>query len=240
MTCSEFEPRLDEFMDDTLSSTQMSALQAHADSCPHCAEQLRIARQMTALFNEMLPEIDVPLEVQAGWRRAIRNETRKRTHWLRYVASIAAVFAVLGVSFMAVRKPSDTPVNAAAVNLADAWIVNASESAVLEKDGAMAAGEADAQADGIPMREYNMTVEDLDASIAQISDLAVEYEASVDAQRFESEGVPCANIYIGLPSDNLTDFLSAASYLDVAGTMNDTFDAADKGEITLMLVLRTT
>lgn len=97
MTCAEIVGLLDRLMDGELSEEERRELEAHGESCPTCAEQIRATLQMKALFEEMEPEVDVPLAAQAKWRRAIREDAaqRRRKRLTRWVGSVAAALVVL-------------------------------------------------------------------------------------------------------------------------------------------------
>ena len=57
-------------------------------------------------------------------------------------------------------------------------------------------------------------VADVDQACGRVLDLLNEYEGAADVQRLEDGG---ANIYVEIPSDNASDFLTAALPLDASG-----------------------
>ena len=97
MDCTQVNGMLDMLMDDALSDEQRSAMEAHGRECPACAAAIRSTLQMKALFAQMEPEIDVPLEAQARWRGAVRQEAKpaKPIRLRRWIASVAAAAVVL-------------------------------------------------------------------------------------------------------------------------------------------------
>lgn len=97
MTCAEIGGLLDRLLDGELSEAERRELEAHGETCPACAAEIRAALQMKALFEEMEPEVDVPLEVQARWRRAVREDAaqRRRKRLTRWIGSAAAALVVL-------------------------------------------------------------------------------------------------------------------------------------------------
>lgn len=139
MTCEELNGLLDQLMDGELSDGQRRAMYAHGANCPDCAAAIRSAEQLKALFDEMEPEVDVPLEAQARWRSAVRAESKRRNgkRLYRWIASAAAAVVVLvGVSL--------------AVNLRGApkqaqneALIVAEQAAELDEAGYDAAYEAD-------------------------------------------------------------------------------------------------
>ena len=97
MDCTQVNGMLDMLMDDALSDEQRSAMEAHGRECPACAAAIRSTLQMKALFAQMEPEIDVPLEAQARWRGAVRQAAKpqKPGQLRRWIASVAAAAVVL-------------------------------------------------------------------------------------------------------------------------------------------------
>ena len=47
----------------------MGQMEAHADECAKCAEELNAGRQLVQMLRGLDDEIVVPLDVQAGWRQ---------------------------------------------------------------------------------------------------------------------------------------------------------------------------
>ena len=97
MTCEELNGLLDRLMDGELTEDERRAMTEHGAGCPDCAEAIRATLQMKALFEEMEPEVDVPLAAQAKWRGAVREEAaRQKKHRLtRWIGSAAAAVVVL-------------------------------------------------------------------------------------------------------------------------------------------------
>lgn len=100
MNCVEVNDLLDQLMDGELSDGQRRALEAHGQTCAQCAGAIRATLQMKALFEQMEPEVDVPLQAQARWRGAVREAARaqRRKRLIRWAATAAAaVVALVGV-----------------------------------------------------------------------------------------------------------------------------------------------
>lgn len=97
MNCKEFRALLDDLMDGALDERQLREMQAHARECPACAGELRSATRLKALFEQLEPELDVPLAAQARWRGAVREEARlrRRKRLIRWAGSVAAGIVVL-------------------------------------------------------------------------------------------------------------------------------------------------
>ena len=296
MDCSRIDSRLDEWMDGLLPDDQLDEIEAHAAGCPECAKKLRATRQLREMLTEMPDELDVPLEVQAKWRNAVKTEARKGAARRLYRFAGAAA-AVLVVAFGAVFAFRSGPMNPKAMLSANSAMEveqeetamgSASAVAAIEADGqlvgrsvmddapAVAAVESDGQAterqamsdtsasqeitdddlaedsmelfamedsamDEVsdesfaPMQEIEMTVGDLDKACARLRDLASEYEGSIDEQRFEANGVQCANLYVDLPYGNAGEFLEAALKL---GAPDDPEISIGDGT-SLLMVLKT-
>jgi hypothetical protein len=105
MDCTQVNSMLDMLMDDALSDEQRSAMEAHGRECPACAAAIRSTLQMKALFAQMEPEIDVPLEAQARWRGAVRQAAKPQKpgqlrRWIVSVAAVAVVLVGVGAAMM--------------------------------------------------------------------------------------------------------------------------------------------
>ena len=103
VTCTQFDGLLDRLMDGQLTEEERRAMDAHAQTCPTCARAMRSTLEMKALFDEMEPEVDVPLAAQARWRSAIRDDAgrlrrKRRMRW--FASAAAAVVVLVGVGLM--------------------------------------------------------------------------------------------------------------------------------------------
>ena len=112
----------------------------------------------------------------------------------------------------------------------------AAGGALIEADGA--AMMMDASRRSSAMHEVEMVVEELDQACEYVNDLVEEYEGTADEQRFEADGVPCANLYIELPAENAGDFIRAAAHYDRSGGDVSRLSFDGDGDVSLLLVLR--
>ena len=112
----------------------------------------------------------------------------------------------------------------------------AAGGALIEADGAAMMMDASRRSSG--MREVEMVVEDLDRACEYMRDLVDEYEGSADIQRFDADGVPCANLYIEMPAGNAEEFLRAAAHYDTSGAEISADGFEGEGDISMLLVLR--
>ena len=107
MSCERFMGQLDAYLDGALTAEEMRQMEAHADECAKCAEELNAGRQLVQMLRGLDDGIVVPLDVQAGWRRAVRKEisAKKRKNWYRVLGTVAAALVVMIGSTFAMRGP---------------------------------------------------------------------------------------------------------------------------------------
>ena len=105
MSCERFMDQLDAYLDGALTAEEMRQMEAHADGCAKCAEELNAGRQLVQMLRGLDDEIVVPLDVQAGWRRAVRREisAKKRKRLYRALGTVAAALVVMIGSTLALR-----------------------------------------------------------------------------------------------------------------------------------------
>ena len=190
MNCGEANALLDALMDDALTQEQRSALEAHAQACPDCAAAMRATEQMKALFNQMEPEVDVPLKTQAAWRGAVREEAgrRRRARLYRRIASAAAAAVALvgiGLAFNLRGTPKD---NAAMLSEAPSERIVAAESG----------GNADSTAMPVMLKAAGEAAEYAAAGSAVVeADGAYESDSDDEAEAFDAAmEAPAADSFI--------------------------------------------
>lgn len=108
-SCETFQSLLDAYLDNELDNDTRSQMDQHAKACPECGAQLDAATRLLTLCAEMDEGLAVPLDVQAGWRAAVRVEAeRKRKsgsyRWIGRLGSVAAALVVLVGGTMAFRN----------------------------------------------------------------------------------------------------------------------------------------
>lgn len=262
MNCEQIDRWLDAMMDGEIDAKDMNALEQHCQSCAECAEKLKLNRLMMGMLSEMAPEIDVPLTAQAAWRGAVKAEAGKvrRMRLYRIAGGVAAALVVAVGATFALRTsprnmPSETTIQAAMPEAAEVMMEAeeaeyADQAVMMSEPYAAGAGEARIEADGAAMQmdvsrkaggamhEVEMVVEDLERACEYMRDLVDEYEGSADFQRFDADGVPCANLYIELPAGNAGEFLRAAAHYDTSGAVIDADGFEGDGDISILLVLR--
>lgn len=124
---------LDAFIDGELSPEQAAAMQAHLSTCSDCQAYWEAALAIRDAF-PTAEDADVPAGFADGVMAAIRLDSRKKrkTHWARVLAPLAACFAIVvvlriapmggntteGASLMAVDRAA-APAEDSAAGLAD-------------------------------------------------------------------------------------------------------------------------
>ena len=259
MNCTQMDQYLDAMMDGTLDDGAMQAVEAHCRDCAACAEKLKVTRQMMRVFDEMAPEMDVPLTAQTAWRGAIKRESgrSRQRRLIRYAGGIAAALVVAIGATLALKMPAknDALTQAREADMAAGLAVT--DEALIEADGAAEAYDMDfdeAEASEVqtntfskaaaapmaaaaaPMREIVLTVENVDRVCDYAQDLVSEYAGDIDVQRYDEDGVACANLYIDLPAANSAEFIEAMRHFD----RSDARDASEDidGETSILLVLK--
>ena len=152
MICKDVSGMLDRLMDGELTADERRELEAHGRQCPECAEEIRAAFEMKALFEEALPEVDVPLAAQAKWRGAVREAAKqdRKKKWTRWIGSAAAAVVVLagvGLALNGSLAPKQEAAQKLAVVQEAAEADGAAEANEVEY-AAEAVNEADAAAGG--------------------------------------------------------------------------------------------
>lgn len=253
MDCTQMDRYLDMMLDGTLDGDDLHAVEDHCQTCAECARKLEANRLMMRAFEDMPPELDVPLDTQAAWRNAVKREASaaKRRRSYRWVGGIAAVLAVAAVASFALKAPTrSAPVEQGMMVTAE----YSADAAFIETDGAAGRNDAGVEealeeafeeeasapmldkAASAPMHEIDMVVEDVERACLYAQDLAQEYEGAIDIQRYDLDGVSCANLYIELPAANCAEYVEAMGHFDRSGTTID--PAAFDGESSILLVLK--
>lgn len=120
MNCEAFKDHIDAYIDGGLESAARLEMEKHAEKCEPCMKLLEEARALGQLLAEM-SEVDVPLQAQAAWRRAVREEARAKKKpsavWMRGIASIAAALVVLAAGTIGMRMDQDIPASYDGISL---------------------------------------------------------------------------------------------------------------------------
>lgn len=201
MKCDDFLSMIDAYIDGELSGDALAEMQSHAASCADCRAQMKAAELLRDALSDFDDDLTVPIGVQAAWRRAVRNESRK-TNLRRHMRGICAVAAALVVVLGCVLMFNND-------RFADQRILDEGGENIM-----MIAADGDlAESAALPesysaVRKY--AVEDIEAADQLIRNLSAEYEASHVEQYAVGEDAAYA---VKLPMDYQEDFLNALSIL---------------------------
>lgn len=209
MTCSEFDHLLDRYIDGELNEAQREEVRGHAAQCGECSEKLKAAEELRDILSHMDDDISVPLPAQAAWRKAVREEAKRKKMKSLYAAvgAIAAVCVLtLGISTMMQEKP----VEIASVQRVETDGVTEQTSL----DGVMAARSME-MARSAEYVERTVNVENVDEALGYLKDIAAEYGAEIEREAQSAQGV---NVFLQVPGDGAEDFISA---VDAIGKETD-------------------
>ena len=231
MNCEELRARLDAYIDGELSQEEQRAFEAHAAACADCGRELEMAKLVRDALGEMDDEVAVPLNVQAGWRNAVRAEAKRRTNrrWLRAAyGAAAALVLVIGATALMRNMPAQQ-------DIAPRTIAVEPTDAVVARDG-----ELEAAAIAMEEEAYaawkKYLAEDMGAACVSVEALIQEYSGEYTLHMYEDDGLAGGgySIYrIELPREYLDDFLSAASHI---GAEQDSETAQTQGETALVYI----
>ena len=102
MNCERFKSMLDRYVDSELSEEERGAMEEHALSCDECAETLNQALTTAMMCAELNEGLTVPIECQAAWRRAVREEAskaKKTPGWLIWRRTLSVAAAAVALFF---------------------------------------------------------------------------------------------------------------------------------------------
>ena len=237
MSCEEMRAKLDAYIDGELSAEEMRAMEDHAAACADCGRELELAKLVCGALGEMDKEVAVPLNVQAGWRNAVRAEAKRRKmrRWTRAAYAVAAALVlVIGATAMLRNAPARTQMDSTrsmdSMEMMDSAMLDVSPTdAVVARDGEMQAASAALEEEAYAAwKKYSAA--DFDAACASVEALIQEYSGSF--QTVNQEEGPM--IYrIELPREYLEDFLSAVCHV---GAEQDSETMDTQGETALVYI----
>ena len=220
INCEAFRENIDAYIDGGLESAVRLEMERHAETCGPCMKMLEEARMLKELLLEMSEE-PVPLKAQAAWRRAVREEAKKKAFaWGRTLAPVAAALVVMVAGTMGMRMNRATPAAGDQMllpMLETGYGVHDRMDETAERTGVtMAAGYAGGlQSDGsvgdtrsaatetlsssaqpvvLRSAERAIVSENYDSDIQWLSDLVIEYGAYFE-ERSEEISQDAANGY---------------------------------------------
>ncbi len=78
MNCGKFESLIDPYLDGELDQLARRSMDAHARNCPACGARLDMATKLMTMCAELDEGLQIPLDAQASWRKAVREEAKAR------------------------------------------------------------------------------------------------------------------------------------------------------------------
>ena len=237
--CSDFMQSLDAWTDGELSEEQSAEMERHANQCAPCREQWTAAEQLRSFLSRMDEEISVPLPAQAGWRSAIRAEARRR-RMKRIYGAVSAVAAAAVVAFCVTallpgRQKADPAPETTGVEYA---VLQSAPRAYVEADGLSEEAQLEASAAPVGLDaglevERRILADDVDTAYGYVMDIAAEYGATVEREAEDTAG---KKVYLLVPGENLTDFVSAVEHVGTPADESAAVDAAD-GTVSVCVVI---
>lgn len=211
MDCSEFRRNLDALIDAEITDAAKAQMDAHAKTCEACRREREAAEQLRDILSHMDDTIAPPLPAQAAWRTAVRAEARRRRMkriWSAAGVAVAACAVTIGVSTMLTANHAQDNVQPFAQT---GYVVEAdgvSEQASLEDSVASGGGRAAE----IAYAELPVIAEDMQTAYGYVQDIAVEYGAVIEREDAQTDG---KKLYVLVPEENVTDFVSAVGHVGV-------------------------
>lgn len=206
MNCDTFKQNIDAYLDGELTQEQRNEMDAHADECSACREEMEQAVSLSGLCAELNENFAVPLETQAAWRRAVRAEANKKRRpmgmWARGLGTVAAALVVLVTGTFGMRMQESTPASgvqaisagggvyglrtAEEINEMDGMAAGLfTTTGSLQSDGSMdsrlstEADTSEAAVETVVLRSAERSIEtaNYDADFMWLQDLVAEYDA---------------------------------------------------------------
>ena len=239
MKCSEFMQLLDAWTDGELSEEQRAEMERHASQCASCREQWTAAEQLRSFLSRMDEEISVPLPAQAGWRGAIRAEARRRRMKRIYGAVSAVAAAVVAIFCVTALLPGGQKADSVPETTgAEYAVLQSAPRAYVEADGLSEEAQLEASAAPVGLDaglevERRILVDDVDTAYGYVMDIAAEYGAMVEREAEDTSG---KKVYLLVPGENLTDFVSAVEHEGTPADESAAVEAAT-GAVSVCVVI---
>ena len=208
MKCEEFLSKIDAYIDGELTNEEINDMRIHARGCEACRMEMESAEFLRATLDGFDDNIAVPLEAQAAWRRAVRNEAKAKNtkKWTRAIYAVAAALVVVLGCTLALNNDIFADKRVDMPEVASLDLVAADEM-FIAADGAEVSSVGGAES-YTAVKKF--AVESFETADKLIADLAAEY-GCIEMVKTDS-GSDIAYC-IEIPADYQADFLSAASVL---------------------------
>lgn len=216
MDCEKFLTLLDAYVDNELSEAEKEQFLMHAETCENCKMELRNAEALRSLLADLDDGVAVPLEAQAVWRRAVREEQKKKSArgakrmWTRVSYAAAAVLLLAGCTLAfggdLIKRPAATLEMGTVQN--DGAVTEAAADFALAGDGARSvSNDLAAQKAESYTAWKKISAADYSEACETIAALTGEYNGISTVEEMEGESV----YRIELPYAYMEDFLNAVS-----------------------------
>ncbi|MEG0936068.1 MAG: DUF4349 domain-containing protein [Clostridia bacterium] len=152
VSCKFFQEHLNDYLDSEMDIETRQRMNAHATECPECGERLETMTRLLTMCAELDEGLTIPLDAQAAWRKAVREESthqqapKRRGHgFTRALGAVAAAAVLLVGGTFAYRmsgvSPIEQPAGLASYKSAPSAVrsydSNSNEGAARSRAGAM-------------------------------------------------------------------------------------------------------
>ena len=217
MDCEKFLMLLDAYIDNELSEAEKEQFLMHAKTCEDCKTELRNAEALRSLLAGLDDDIAVPLEAQAAWRRAVREEAKQKPArnakrlWMRASYAAAAVLLLVGCTFAFGNdffKRTDVMPELASMGVNTRMAVTEPADFTLSGDGAYTVSNDVVVAQGEAFTAWKkISAQDYAAACETVAALTGEYSGVFTVEETQAEAI----YRIELPYAYMEDFLNAVS-----------------------------
>ena len=114
MSCQFFKDHLNDYLDSEMDMETRHRMDRHAQACPECGERLEVMTRLLTMCAELDEGITMPLEGQAAWRKAVREEAAKQKPrrgrgFIRALGTVAAAAVLITAGTFAYRISGSLP-----------------------------------------------------------------------------------------------------------------------------------
>ncbi|MEG1606168.1 MAG: DUF4349 domain-containing protein [Clostridia bacterium] len=152
VSCKFFQEHLNDYLDSEMDIETRQRMNAHATECPECGERLETMTRLLTMCAELDEGLTIPLDAQAAWRKAVREESthqqapKRRGHgFTRALGAVAAAAVLLVGGTFAYRMSGVSPIKQpaglasykSAPSAMRSYDFNSNEDAARSRAGAM-------------------------------------------------------------------------------------------------------
>ncbi|MEF9895033.1 MAG: DUF4349 domain-containing protein [Clostridia bacterium] len=152
VSCKFFQEHLNDYLDSEMDIETRQRMNDHATECPECGERLETMTRLLTMCAELDEGLTIPLDAQAAWRKAVREESthqqapKRRGHgFTRALGAVAAAAVLLVGGTFAYRMSGVSPIKQpaglasykSAPSAVRSYDFNSNEDAARSRAGAM-------------------------------------------------------------------------------------------------------